>query len=409
MSAGKETADLIYTEPHEQLHRECVVVDTSAALSFYRHRNFVGGRSGGHYDLRRAMAGGVTAVVFEPGAEELFVSDPTQGTEKPPPKGVKVMEAVFSGPEVVKRVLWELDALAETVVANQSRMVLALTAEDVEEAKRDGKFAAIMGLSACWIDSDLAALRSYYGLGLRVMELVHGAPLGWVSSSRDLSAEYDGLTDFGRDVVRECNRIGVVVDLAHACDQSFLDTVEVAERPVLVSHTGCRALVDHQRNLTDAQLEAVARNGGVVGITSVPSFVDTVAGPAEWRTDYPERLVKAHRALARNYPDPFDLMRAFRDPEPGSPYVVARPDVVKAKVPLERMIDHIDHAAKIMGIDHVAIGTDFDGIDSTLQGFEDASKFPEVTRLMLGRGYSNEDIRKILGANFLRLFGMAAG
>lgn len=397
------------SERAQQVHRESIVVDTSAALGFLHNRDFATGRTRGEYDLNRATLGGVTAVVLEPGVEEIFVSDPTQGLSAPPPKGVQVMEPVFKGPDMVQRIIWELDALLETIDDNPSTMTLALTAEDVRKAKGDGKFAAIMGIHAGWINSDLAVLRSYHRLGLRAMALCHGATVGWASSSRDLSAPYDGLTDFGREVVAECNRLGVIVDVSHASDQTLWDAIEASDAPVLASHSGCRTLVDAQRNLTDEQMEAIAGTNGVVSITAVEGFVDADHSRHDGRNEYMDRILAAHRAMAADFPDSFELMEAIRDPEVRSSYLDVSPTLEIPPTPLGKMIDHIDHAMKVVGPDHVGIGTDFDGVVRTLQDFEEPSKFPNVTAALLDRGYSEEDVRKVLGGNFLRLFEAVSG
>ncbi len=397
------------SERARQVHQGAIVVDTSAALGFHNNRDFVTGREHGEYDLDRATRGGVTAVVLEPGVEEIFVSDPNQGNVAPPPRGVQVMEPVFKGPDMVQRILWEVDALLETIDKNPSTMTLALTAEDVRSAKTEGKFAAIMGIHAGWINSDLSVLKSYRRLGPRAMALCHGATMGWASSSRDLSAPYDGLTDFGREVVAECNRLGVVVDVSHASDQTLWDALETSDAPILASHSGCRALVDAQRNLTDEQMEAIAATDGVVSITAVEGFVDADHSAHGGRNDYMDRILTADRAMARDFPDSFDLMKAIRDPAVKSSYLDVTSTLEIPPTPLSKMIDHIDHAMKVVGPDHVGIGTDFDGVVRTLQDFEEPSKYPNVTAALLDRGYNEEDVRKILGGNFLRLFEAVSG
>ena len=237
-----------------RLHQEAIVIDAYSAAQFYYRPDFGTGTPGGKYDLPKARRGGVTGANFGVGAEELFVGDPRLGLVDPPPRGVNVIDAFFKGPDIVKRILWELDALYETVRQHSSQMLVARNAADIRRAKAEGKFAVIVGTNHGWFDSDLAVLRSYHRLGLRVLALSHGDWLGWASSDREQPA-----------VVEECNRLGVVVDLSHASRETFRDTLAVTREPVLASHSGCHSLSPIQRNLTDDQLRALARNGGGCG------------------------------------------------------------------------------------------------------------------------------------------------
>ena len=319
------------------------------------------------------------------------------------------MEAFFKGPDIVKRILWELDALYETVRQYDSQMLVARSPADVRRAKVQGKFAVIIGTNHGWIDSDLAVLRAYHRMGLRVLALTHGAWLGWASSDRE-RPDVDGLTDFGRAVVQECNRLGVMVDLSHASEATFRDTLAVTRHPVLVSHSGCRSLSGVQRNLTDDQLRSLARNGGVVGIVADQGMLDAEVLKKRMQGDSFDEILKSHLSLAAAYKDrPFDwvLERRRRALErsrsaKGTPATAPVPPVA-----LERMLEHLDHAVKVAGINHVAIGSDFDG-GGQVQGFEDASWFPQVTEGLLRRGYDEEETRKLLGENFLRLFRQVA-
>ncbi len=386
-----------------RLHREAIIIDTYAATQFYRRPDFGTGTPGGKYDLPKALRGGVTAANFGVGAEELFVGDARLGLLEPPPRGVNVLDALFRGPDIVKRILWELDALYETVRQHSSHMLVARSTADIRRAKAEGKFAVIIGTNHGWFDSDLAVLRSYHRLGLRVLALCHGDSLGWASSDRELPA-VAGLTDFGRAVVEECNRLGVIVDVSHASEETFRDTLAVTRKPVLASHGGCYSLTPIQRNLTDDELRSLARNGGVVGIVADQGMLDVEVLKARMEGDIFDEILQSHLSLAAAYKDrPFDwvretrrraLERSLSDPGSAAP---APP------VALERMLEHLDHAVEVAGIDHVAIGTDFDG-GGELEGFEDASRFPQVTEALLRRGYDVEEIRKLLGENFLRVF-----
>ena len=395
-----------------RLHRESIVIDAYSATQFYYRPDFGTGTPGGKYDLPKALRGGVTGANFGVGAEELFVGDPRLGVLDPPPPGVNVIDAFFKGPNIVKRILWELDALYETVRQHSSQMLAARNAADIRRAKAEGEFAVIIGTNHGWFDSDLAVLRSYHRMGLRVLALTHGDWLGWASSDREQPG-VAGLTDFGRAVVEECNRLGVVVDLSHASRETFRDTLSVTRDPVLATHNGCYALGPIQRNLTDDQLRSLARNGGVVGIIAVGDFLEVERLKARIEGDSFDQMLQSHLSRAAAYQDrPFDWVRKARETALERSRAKRRNpldrygDVMAAPAPpvsLERMLDHLDHAVRVAGIDHVAIGTDFDG-GGALKSFEDASKFPQVTEALLRRGYGEEEIRKLLGENFLRVF-----
>ncbi len=390
-----------------RLHREAIIIDTYAATQFYRRPDFGTGTPGGKYDLPKALRGGVTGANFGVGAEELFVGDPRMGLVDPPPRGVNVMDALFRGPDIVKRILWELDALYETVRQHSSQMLVARSTADICRAKAEGKFAVIIGTNSGWFDSDLAVLRSYHRLGLRVLALCHGASLGWASSDRELPAAA-GLTDFGRAVVEECNRLGVIVDVSHASEETFRDTLAVSRQPVLASHGGCYSLSPIQRNLTDDELRSLARNGGVVGIVADQGMLDTEVLKSSMEGDRFDQILQSHLSLAAAYKDrPFDWVREVRQRALERSRSARETPAPAPPVALERMLEHLDHAVKVAGIDHVAIGTDFDG-GGELQGFEDASRFPQVTEALLRRGYGEEEIRKLLGENFLRIFRLVA-
>ena len=386
-----------------RVHAASLVIDTSIAIHLLFRPDFAVEHTNWQYDLPKARRGGVTAAVLMPGPEELFVGDPRVGLTAPPPRGVKIMEFVFRGPDEVKRVLLEIDATHRVVEANPQTLQIARSAADLEQAKRNGKLAFILGLKAATIDRDLAVLRTYHRLGMRVLALCHGPSLGWVSSSLELPASGGGLDEFGRQVIRECNRIGMIVDVSHASDQSFWDTVETTRTPILASHSAARALVQQQRNLTDDMIRALARTGGVIGVPAVDGFVDSKLAHRWEETVDPDAFLAWQLGLRKKYPDPWQLMHVIRGPNSGEP--PARKQAYLA--PVARLIDHIDHIVKLVGIDHVGIGTDFDG-GAGLAGFNNAAEWPNLTQALIERGYSDEAVGKILGGNFLRLFRAVA-
>ncbi|MEO8660758.1 MAG: membrane dipeptidase, partial [Bryobacteraceae bacterium] len=229
-------------------------------------------------------------------------------------------------------------------------------------------------------------------LGIRAMTLTHFRNNNWADSSTD-KPQHNGLTDFGRDVVREMNRMGMIVDISHVSDKTFYDTLEVTTRPVIASHSSCRALTDVPRNMTDDMLRALAKNGGVVGIAFAPGFVNTYDASAEMAEI--TRMAERESPLAGRALDDYAREEHFRD-------FGSTPRTVKAT--LQDVVDHIDHAVKVAGIDHVGIGSDFDGIGSVPKGLEDVAHMPALTTALLKKGYSEADIRKIMGLNMLRVY-----
>jgi membrane dipeptidase len=243
---------------------------------------------------------------------------------------------------------------------------LALTANDVRKTKRDGKIAAILAIEGGHaIEDDLVLLRSFYRLGVRMMTLVWNST-NWADASFD-EPKHNGLTDFGQDVVREMNRLGMMIDVSHAADKTVWDTLEVSRDPIIASHSCAQAICDHKRNINDELIKAMADAGGVICVNFYSTFLDQ---------DFKDKSAKGLK------------------PEPP---------------PLSKMIDHIDHIASVGGIDSVGLGSDFDGMNPPPIGLEDVSKMPKITEALLERGYSVEDTAKIVGGNFLRLFHQVCG
>ena len=365
-----------------QLHRDAIVIDTYGKLY-----------------LEDFQKGHVDAIVHGIGVEEIFRSDAREGIIDPPAVGKNICDNLFDGPDVVKRALQRVDEiLQQSVRQHPDSVELALRSSDLKRIVRAGKIAVIPMLNAGWIDNDLAVLRMYHRMGIRVFALTHIAAFDWVDSSGELNPT-SGLSDFGQEVVRECNRIGMLVDVSHASDQAFWDTIRTSSRPVIATHSGCRALCRVQRNLTDEMLRSLARNGGVVGIFTVPAYLDTKALNDMLKTrflpDYTDRDIR----LAKQFSDPWEIAAAMRNTLDSHSYVeeIDLP-------PIDAFLDHIDHAVQVAGIDHVAVSSD----NEPVEGLEDRSKWPNLTRGLVKRGYSDRDIRKILGENFLRVWDQAA-
>lgn len=264
---------------------------------------------------------------------------------------------------------------------------LARTAADIERIQKAGKIASLIGLEGGHgIDNSLSALRMYYELGVRYMTLTHNTTLKWADAAQDFQ-RHNGLTEFGEEVVREMNRLGMFIDLSHVSEEVMMDALRVSAAPVIFSHSSAKALVNHPRNVPDRVLRALPRNGGVVMVTFVPQFL--APGTMEWmagQTAQAERL----RAELDNETEINKRMGEWLRANP-APMAHAG-----------HVADHIDHVRKVAGIDHIGIGSDYDGIDFGPTGLEDVSTFPVLFAELLRRGYSEADLKKIAGLNMLR-------
>ncbi len=358
------------------LHARFIVVDThcdttqrllDARFAFHAEH------PDGHLDIPRLRKGGVDAV---------FLAIWIPGT--------------VTGPAAVERALKQIAAVRLQVKLHSGDLVLARSANDIRSAHSAGKIALLMAIEGGhMMNDDLDVLRNYAKLGVRYMTLTHMLNTGWADSSTD-KPEHNGLTDFGRQAIHEMNRLGVMVDLSHASDKTFYDVLEITEAPPIATHSSCRALCDSPRNLSDEMIRALASRGGIVQINFHVGFLsqqfrDAEAARPQMRdeiearirsrcaADSPERLVAAGRAVR-------ELVAEGALP----------------RVEWTKIIDHIDHAVKVAGIDHVGFGSDFDGADMPC-GMDDASFLPQITDALLKNGYTELDVEKILGGNTLRL------
>lgn len=303
----------------------------------------------------------------------------------------------FPGAEAVRRTLQLRDAIQSLFDAHPEQIELATTAAEVERIAGAGKIAAILTLEGGHqIADDLAVLRMYHRLGIRSMTLTHFRANNWADASTD-RPRHDGLTDFGRQVVREMNRLGMIVDVSHVSDKTFYDTLEVTTKPVVASHSSCRALSDVPRNLTDDMIRALGRNGGVIAINFGAGFVNDRDGAA-----------LRQRIGAQVATEPALTGRAL-DEFAAADYVKEYSAMKPAAATLDDVVAHVDHAVKLAGVDHVGIGSDWDGISAVPAGLEDVSKMPALTAALLARGYTEADVRKILGGNLLRVLREVTG
>ena len=296
-----------------------------------------------------------------------------------------------------------IDSVYEQAARHPDRMSMAFSPADIERAHREHKLAALMGIEGGHsIENDIHLLRDYYRLGVRYMTLSWSNTNEWADSSGDIDdakvQHHNGLTDFGKQVVLEMNRLGMMVDISHVADKTFWDAIATTKAPLIASHSSARALVDAPRNMTDEMLRAVTKNGGVVQVNFFNGFDD-----ADFRKAM-EAKSKDQAAAIQKYTDQLKAE--------GKPVNYVDIDRIErewtakiARPPLKSLIDHIDHIAKVAGIDHVGLGSDFDGVSgATPQGMDSAADLPNITQALLDRGYSADDIKKILGGNLMRVF-----
>jgi membrane dipeptidase len=304
------------------------------------------------------------------------------------------------GPPAVEKALDQIDAVLQTVKKYPNDMMFARTAADVRRAHAQGKIAALMGVEGGhMIGNDIRVVRIFADLGVRYMTLSHFYNDEWADSSTDKPV-HNGLTDFGKEIVREMNRQGMIVDISHVSDKTFYDALEVSKAPLIASHSSCRALCNHPRDMTDDMMKALAAKGGVIQINYEKSFIDQAYKDASERET---GGVVQHTG---------ELTKGCNDDEACISRKMSELEqklIAEGKLPhvsWERVVDHIDHAVKLIGADHVGLGSDFDGANMP-DGLEDCSKLPKLTEAMLRKGYSDSDIRKILGENTLRVMEQA--
>jgi len=327
----------------------------------------------GSVDIPRMREGGLSAIFFS-----IWIS----GT--------------VTGPEAVKRTLDQIDAVRQMVRTHAKDLALCTTAAEIRRAHADGKIAVLMGVEGGhMIDSDLSVLRSYADLGVRYMTLTHSVNDEWADSSTDKPA-HNGLTDFGKDVVREMNRQGMMVDISHVADKTFYDALAISKAPMIASHSSCRALCDHPRDMTDDMIKALAAKGGVIHINYYIGFLSQEYRDAMKSNPELDKQMQAEIEKRCGKNEDCQLREGDN---------LVREAVAAGKLPRvswETIIQHIDHAVKLVGADHVGLGSDFDGANMPY-GMEDVSMIPKITDALLKKGYSEADIRKILGENTLRV------
>ncbi|HZQ69735.1 MAG TPA: dipeptidase [Terriglobales bacterium] len=378
--------DVVVSPRARAIHDSAIVVDTHADTpQRFLDEGFDIGNTDpkdiGHISLDKARAGNLGAEFFS-----IWV-DP--GTIPPD--------------QFAQHTLDEIDSVYEQAARHPDRMMMAFSVADIERAHKEKKLAALMGIEGGHsIQNDIHVLRDFYRLGVRYMTLSWSNTNEWADSSGDINdpkvQHHNGLTDFGKQVVLEMNRLGMIVDISHVADKTFYDAVATSKAPVIASHSSARALTDAPRNMTDDMLRAVAKNGGVVQVNFFNGFDD-------------QQYLDASNAQKK---DREAEVKAYIDQQKAAGKAVSYIEVDRierkwgAKIPrppLKVLIDNIDHIAKVAGTDHVGLGSDFDGVSgATPQGMDSAADLPRMTQALLDRGYKADDIRKILGGNTLRAF-----
>jgi membrane dipeptidase len=368
-------ADEISERAHK-LHFSSIVLDThddTTQRFFAKDYDLGKQNASGSVDIPRMREGGMNAIFFS-----IWI------------------DGRIMGPPAVEKALDQIDAVRENVKNNSKNMVLAVTAADVRRAHADGKIAALMGVEGGhMIGNDIRMVRIFADLGVRYMTLSHFYNDEWADSSTDKPA-HNGLTDFGKDIVREMNRQGMMVDISHVSDKTFYDALEVSKAPLIASHSSCRAVCNHVRDMSDDMIKALAAKGGVIQINYEKSFIDQA---------YKDASDKETGGVVQHMDE---LTKSCNNDEACIGRELTKMEqklTAEGKLPhvsWERIVDHIDHAVKLVGADHVGLGSDFDGANMP-EGMEDCSKLPKLTEALLRKGYSESDIRKILGENTLRV------
>jgi membrane dipeptidase len=301
--------------------------------------------------------------------------------------------STMQGKEAVRATLEQIDVVHRMVAKYPDTLVLARTADDVERAFKAGKIGSMIGMEGGHsIDSSLATLRMMHTLGAGYMTLTHSKNVPWADSATDKPV-LGGLSPFGEQVVGEMNRLGMLVDLSHVSADTMADAIRVSRAPVIFSHSSARGVCGHPRNVPDEILKQLPENGGVVMVTFVPSFIAPAGG-----ANYAEEYAMFSKLQEQHASQPEKLRAAVAE------YRKTHP---APKATLSMVADHIDHIRKVAGIDHIGLGGDFDGIDSVIEGLEDVSKYPALTAELLRRSYSDDDVKKILGLNILRVMRKA--
>lgn len=364
------------SEQARHLHFSSIVIDThdDTTQRFFSNDFDLGKRNPtGHIDIPRMREGGLNGIFFS-----IWIDGRTMG------------------PAAIQQALDQIDAVKENVRKYSNDLVLCRTADEVRRAHDQGKIAALIGIEGGhMLGNDIRMVRIYSELGVRYMTLSHFYNDEWADSSTDKPV-HNGLTDYGKDIVREMNRWGMMVDISHVSDKTFYDALAVSRAPLIASHSSCRALCNHPRDMSDDMIKALAEKGGVIQINYEKSFIDQ---------SYKDAMDKLSGGVVTMMADIKKECGDDKDCTGKKMVGMEKQATADGRLPhvsWERIIDHIDHAVKLVGADHVGLGSDFDGA-SMPDGMDDVTHIPQITDALLKKGYSESDVRKILGENTLRV------
>ncbi len=379
----------LIAQPHQKmdvslLHANAFVADLHCdAIYRYLRGIDLSKETQGHVDIPKLRQGGVDLQVFA-----CFAPAPQNDMEKN---------------QSAKNVLRQIDGVYRLIEGNKNFLSLVTSYDQISQLKEENKTGIMIGIEGGYaIENDLALLRDFYRLGVRIMTLTHWTHTDWADASGDSTPTFGGLSEFGVKVVQEMNRLGMIIDVSHVHDETFWDVIKISTKPIVASHSCCRALSKHHRNLSDEMLRALAQNGGMIGINFEPGYLN-----AEFwneRDRLKEKLAEKF-GLPRNRNE-----RRKADPEKLKQFrqeLKTETERIKQKyqIDVKLVVDHIEHVIQVTGsADYVGLGSDFDGISTTPIGLENAAAIPNITKELLKRGYDKDDIEKILGKNFLRIF-----
>lgn len=363
---------------HMELHKEALVADMHCDTALRMNRGFDISRrdTTGHMDIPRLIEGGIDLQVFA-----CYISTETP-VEQCRPRTDEI-----------------IDSLEAQIARNAERIAICRTASEAERIVESGRIAAFIGIeNGVAIANNLDNLQHFYDRGVRYMTLTHTSSSEWCISSADTAPAFDGLTDFGRQLVRKMNELGMIVDISHASVSAVEEVLKVTEDPIIASHSCAHSICPSDRNLTDEQIKAIAENGGVIGINFFSGYLSS-----EWNR-LSDSLFKAHKTV-------IDSIRALYPEDREKRHQAMRPifemmdrELDEIEVSVTTVVDHIDHIVNLVGPDYVGLGSDFDGVFSLPRGLSDCSMVPSITKELVRRGYSDQDIEKVLGGNFMRVF-----
>jgi membrane dipeptidase len=385
--AAKKPAQAATAQNWKAVHQSAIVIDTHADTPgrfVDEHFDPSNDAGFGHWDLAKAKQGNLGAEFFS-----IWV-DPEK----------------YKG-QYLQRALRMIDSVYETVAKHPNEMVMAYSAEDIRKARIGAhkRVAALIGLEGGHpIEGDMALLRDYYRLGVRYMTLTHSVSTDWAQSSGDYKKDTSGklidpgLTEYGRKIVMEMNRVGMIVDISHVSDRSFYNALTASRAPVIASHSSARALTDVPRNMTDDMLVALSRNNGVVMVNFNCGFISNEYNKQmeQFAEDHPDEMKKLHD-LEQQYKEGKIDENQLQNYESNLTKQIPRPA-------MSNLIDHIDHIAKVAGVEHVGLGSDFDGVKCLPRDINSVADLPKITQALADRGYTPKQLRMILGGNLLRVF-----